>query len=94
MAKTVVVQADESECFYVANRQCISTLNELQGALEAMDDPTFHHHVNEQRNDFSNWAGGVLKDGDLSGKLLGAKDRKSAQIVVLKRIIALFKEIA
>jgi len=60
MAKTVVVQADESECFYVANGQCISTLNELQGALEVMDDPTFHHHVNEQRNDFSNWAGGSL----------------------------------
>ncbi len=94
MAKTVVLEAEGQECFYAANGKCISSVKDLSEALEQMDDHTFYHHVNESRNDFASWAEGVLKDSSLSSSLKEAKDRKSAQIAVLKRMIGLMKGIA
>ena len=45
-------------------------------------------------DDFAAWAEGVLKDAVLSSHLKEAKDRKSAQIAALKRMIELMKGIA
>ena len=94
MAKTIVIEANEVECFHANNGQRIRSLKELSNAFESMDDATFGHHVNGERNDFSNWAKGVLKDDTLAEQLLGAKDKKSAQIVALKRLLAILSEIA
>ena len=93
MAKTITTMTEGGECFFAANGQCIASLKDLAQALESMEDGTFHHHVNDARNDFSSWAKGALKDDVLSEQLLGAKDRKSAQIVSLKRMISLMKEL-
>lgn len=93
MTKTLVLQAEGQECFYASNGQCISSFKDLASAFEHMDDGTFNHHANESRNDFAAWAEGVLKDPALSKGLKEAKDRKSAQIVTLKRMIEIIKEI-
>ncbi len=93
MAKTLILSAEGQECFYASNGACIASLKDLAHAFEHMDDGTFHHHANESRNDFAAWSEGVLKDVALSKGLKEAKDRKSAQIVTLKRIIEIMKEI-
>lgn len=41
--------------FYLVNGTALKSLNELKAALVDMDNETFRHHVNEERNDFSNW---------------------------------------
>ena len=92
MAKTIVLSGEGSECFYVSNGQCISSLKDLANAFEHMDDGTYHHHANESRNDFAAWAEGVLKDAKLSSSLKEAKYRKSAQIAGLKQMMAHMKE--
>jgi hypothetical protein len=94
MAKTMVMTAEGQECFYASNGACISSLKDLANAFEHMDDGAYHHHASEGRNDFASWAEGVLKDAQLSKGLKEAKDRKSAQIVTLKRIIEHMKEFA
>ncbi len=93
MAKTLVLSAEGQECFYASNGACISSMKDLANAFEHMDDGTFHHHANDNRNDFAAWAEGVLKDAALSKGLKESKDRKSAQIATLKRIIEHMKEI-
>ena len=51
--------------------ETIHTLPELKDALEHMDDKTFHYHVNQHKNDFSNWIEHVFGD-----KLLAESMRK------------------
>ncbi len=94
MAKTTVLGVEGNQCFYASDGKCIASLKGLSDALENMHDNTYFHHANDSRNDFANWVHDVLQDTELAAKLKEAKDRKSAQIAVLKRIIGLMKEIA
>ena len=93
MVKTLVLHTDGNQCFYAADGKCIASLNDLQAAFEGMHDDTYHHHANDARNDFASWAHDVLKDEILADSLKEAKDKKSAQIAVLKRMIQLMKEV-
>jgi hypothetical protein len=93
MAKTLVVHVEGNQCFYAADGKCIASLNDLQKSLGEMDDNTYYHHANDARNDFANWAHDVLQDAELASQLKEAKDRKTAQIVVLKRVLQLVREL-
>ncbi|OGM02852.1 hypothetical protein A3K72_02825 [Candidatus Woesearchaeota archaeon RBG_13_36_6] len=64
----------------------INNLFELADALEIMSDESYNHHVTEDRNDFANWVGDVIKDKELSLTLHETKNRKDALKVVRKRI--------
>lgn len=94
MANTIVTGVEGNQCFYASDGKCIASLRGLADALESMHDNTYFHHANDSRNDFAAWAEGVLKDAVLSSHLKEAKDRKSAQIAALKRMIELMKGIA
>jgi len=61
-------------CMY--NGIIIKNLRELIDALEIMDEETFAHHVNSEKNDFSSWVENVIKDKHLSEKLRNAKTRE------------------
>ena len=64
----------------------IMNLNELAVQLAGMDDETFSHHVNGEKNDFRSWILDIVKDEKLAEKLSKAKDRKSMSNAVEKRI--------
>jgi hypothetical protein len=94
MAKTMVLHVEGNQCFYAADGKCIASLRGLADALENMHDDTYRHHANDARNDFANWVHDVLQDAELASQLKEAKDRKTAQVVVLKRMLELMKGVA
>jgi hypothetical protein len=61
--------------FILRNGQPVRSLKELIEILEYIDDTTFDHHVNEYRNDFSNWIRDVIGDAELADDVEHAEDR-------------------
>lgn len=90
--KKKIQRVDPEKYFRVANGTVVKGLMELDAAFDNMSDDTFQFHVNEWKNDFSNWIKDVINDKKLANELWGIKDRKKSQLVVLRRIIELLRE--
>ena len=91
--KNLVLDCGDECSFNLADGRKIRSLSELSKSLENMDDNVFRHHVNDGRNDFSTWIRDVIKDEELANDMLATKDRNGSQLLVLKRILELIKEI-
>ena len=60
--KKVLVVAVGDSCFWVNYGPVLKDLLELRNILYEINEEQFRHHVNEMRNDFAEWVGGVLED--------------------------------
>lgn len=60
---------DKHEYFYAVDGKVIKSLPDLHLALTFMDDRHFYFHVNEEKNDFSNWVDLVLNEKKLAEKI-------------------------
>jgi hypothetical protein len=67
---------DISKYFYAIDGQTFKSLLDLMNGLEVMDENTFNHHVNNSKNDFSNWIKGVFGDFRLSDSIRSLTDRE------------------
>lgn len=76
----------ENEFFLQDGRQ-LKNLKELVTALNTMDEATFSHHVNENKNDFHNWIRDVYEDKHFARKLLMARTRQETAYQVQRRIM-------
>lgn len=85
--KKVLGEAPEEHHFVVADGRKLKNIIELADALETMSEEIFRHHVNEARNDFSNWVKDVFYDHSLAEDISMAKNRLETQIVVLRRLV-------
>jgi hypothetical protein len=85
--KAVLTDAPQENYFVLCNGQQVKNVKELADALEFLGDDVFGHHVNSDRNDFSNWIHDVFKDEELALNLAGIKDKKDTRIVMYKHII-------
>jgi len=75
--------------FWCHDGRYLKNLQELEAALEQMTEETFHYHVNENKNDFSNWVRDVIKDEKLSRDLQKTATRAQAAKSLAERIILL-----
>ena len=62
--------------FWLRDGTAIKDLNNLAEAFQKMHDDIFKHHVDDQKNDFSNWIRDVLKDKELAIKIAKARSSK------------------
>ena len=69
-------QVEAHHHFRLADGQTIKSLKDLPAALRQMDDNTFYHHVNANKNDFAEWIKNVFSDEKLANHLLPIKNRK------------------
>ncbi len=72
--------------FYVCNGVVIKDLDDLLNTLNSIDDKTFNHHVNDEKNDFFCWVRDVVQDKILAKKLESTKDRNKMIKNVDKRV--------
>ena len=79
-------EGPEGQKFVLNDGRIIKNLKELSDSLEHMGDEVFRHHVNPERNDFSNWTRDVLKEKELAEDLQRIDNQLHAQIAVLKHI--------
>jgi hypothetical protein len=84
---TILKNVPKNKEFVLADGRKLKDLKELAFALGDMADDVFWHHVNDAKNDFSNWVNSVIKDKELSEELTKIKDKVNAQITVLKHIV-------
>lgn len=80
------------QCFWVNNGPILKNLEELADTLPQMNDETFHHHVNNEKNDFSNWIKDVIGDQKLANDLLSSRDKESAVKKLSTRLNSLKKK--
>lgn len=83
--KKVMGEAPVEKHFIVADGNRIKSILELARALETMSEEVFRHHVNDARNDFSNWVRDVFNDNAVADELAKAKD-KAGELVLLRKL--------
>ncbi len=76
----------EDKVFWANDGGVIKNLRELAPALKKMHADTFSHHVNSEKNDFSNWVRDVVGDQELAEELKGIKNKKNAASIVSNRV--------
>lgn len=83
-ASTALPAAMAQEAFWVSDGEILHTMADLADALRDMDEITFGHHVNRQKNDFATWVEEVLGETDCAADLRRAKTPRSARTATLK----------
>jgi hypothetical protein len=84
--KLPLIEADENSSFWVNNGPVLRNIKDLADVLEKMSDQSFAYHVNTEKNDFSAWAGNILKDDVLARNLAKSKTLKAAIKTVSGRL--------
>lgn len=74
--------------FVLSDGTQIKNMNELALMLDRISDEQFSYHVNENKNDFSNWIRDVFGQHEIADNLSGIKCKKESQIYLLKKVLA------
>jgi len=77
---------DPEQAFMLKDGQKISSLNDLVTVLTDMDEDTFNHHINPERNDFAIWVNDVLKNEDLAIQLIAITDKKEMVKAIMEHL--------
>ncbi|MBU2612598.1 MAG: hypothetical protein KKB62_02655 [Nanoarchaeota archaeon] len=77
---------EPSEYFYARNGAVLKNLGELLEVLRTIDNDTFEHHFNENKNDFANWTENALKEPKIAKKMYAAKARDELYGIVEKAL--------
>jgi hypothetical protein len=70
-AKRILGSVDKGSRFSCSNGSVFSNLANLGEGIEEMSDEVFSHHVEQGRNDFSNWIRECIGDSRLADGLIG-----------------------
>ena len=78
----VYMDCSQEQAFWLCTGNYLYNLNQLVSALEGIDEGAFRYHVNEEKNDFSNWIRDVFGEKTLAKKLSTVKDKKKFLSIV------------
>ena len=84
--KLPLAKAPEEYIFWCSDGCTFRDLRELAKGLTAISNETFFHHVNQERNDFSNWVRDVINDIELASALAQATSKDEAATCVTARL--------
>ncbi len=79
-------QVNKEYAFILQDGRRLNSIAELKASLADMDDNIFSHHVNDQKNDFSNWIKDIHNDDKLASMLEDAKNNLEAANAINSRI--------
>ncbi|MFH1399108.1 MAG: hypothetical protein ABIG95_03275 [Candidatus Woesearchaeota archaeon] len=74
---------EKEQCFFTNDGKVLSNLQELHEALKGMDEGTFRHHVNPNKNDFANWIRDVICKKALANKVAKTNSMAEMQEVLV-----------
>ncbi|MFA4960730.1 MAG: hypothetical protein WC548_03655 [Candidatus Pacearchaeota archaeon] len=67
--------------FYLADGRVVKSLRELAEILDMVDSWIFDHHVNAEKNDFSNWIKDVYGNENLAKAIRGMDRKKMTRAI-------------
>lgn len=74
--------------FNACDGACLGSVWDLANHLKVMHPDSYSHHVDGDRNDFSNWLKDVHGDVALSERIKDAKSKDHAAKIVVNHIIS------
>ncbi len=83
-------ETDPEQYFSLCTGGLIKDIKELAFALDYLSDEELNHHVNESKNDFSNWLKDVFEEHEIAeeiSEISKTGDRKDMQLALLKHIV-------
>ena len=80
--------------FWLSDGRTLGNMSELADALRTIPDDVYNHHVNHEKNDFSNWVRDIIKDEKLANDLRKSSSKRQAATRVSERINALKKSLS
>jgi len=83
----LLFDAPQENYFILCNGQPVKNVKELAGLLENIDDSVFNHHVNLDKNDFSNWIKDIFEDSELAKELAGVTGKEKTSIVLYRHLV-------
>ena len=90
-ANRILSDVPPEKSFWINNGPIVSNIQNLPDTLEGIDDSTFRHHVNEEKNDFAVWIADAVGDQTLARYISKAGSKKSFIHKLRKRIATLKK---
>ena len=84
--------ASPEQSFWVNNGPVLKNLNDLADFLPQMNNDTYSHHANKEKNDFSKWVNDIIGDKKLANELLSSKSRTSTAKKLNSRLAVLKKK--
>ena len=92
-ARKYLSNTPQEQCFWLKDGGVLKNLEDLAHTFPNMSDETFKHHVNNGKNDFSNWVKDVIGDKKLAHELLGSKNKISSLKKLRSRLNSLKNKI-
>jgi len=87
VVKKVLGDAPEEKHFILSDGRKLKSVFELIDELETMGEETFRHHVNEHKNDFSNWIRDVFEEKSIAEEVHRIQNRTEAQRALMKSLV-------
>ena len=91
-ARRYLCDAAPEQCFWINNGPVLKSLKEMAESLPQLNNETFQHHVNKEKNDFSKWINDIIGDKQLANDLLSSRNKDSFLKKVNNRLNALKKK--
>lgn len=86
--KKVFGKVPEEYAFVLADGRKLKSLFDLMHSFRDMSEEVFRHHVNDMRNDFSNWVHDVFEEPELAEELKKINNKLEAEVVLLRKLEA------
>ncbi len=87
----VFSDCEEKHHFVLKDGNKVTNLFDLAAKMEQMNQEVYGHHVNEEKNDFSNWIKDVYEEPEIAQKVSKAQNRSQAQLEILKALMTRVK---
>jgi hypothetical protein len=84
--KKFLADVPDDKRFWCADGQVLKNLSDLETSLKTMGQDIFSYHLNDNKNDFSNWVRDVIGDDKLAMDLQKSKTRAQAARYVSTRV--------
>lgn len=88
-AKRILSDVNPENCFWFNNGPVAKNICEFAEDIKSISDETFSHHLNNEKNDFSNWVRDIIRDEKLANDLKKLKSKSS----ILKKIKERIKQL-
>lgn len=72
--------------FYTCDGKSLKNINEMLDWIQNSHNDHFSHHINKEKNDFSNWTKEILKDTILAKKLKSNANREELIKIIKERL--------
>ena len=76
---TTFTVTDPEKRFFLHRGEALSSLEDLFGELQTMEQWQFTHHVTTDKHDFANWVADCFEDKFLAKRMLNARTIEDLQ---------------